>query len=52
MAGLQKAQNLRLWLGAEFGNPGSDSRRYREDEQQRHRCKGKLYGSVICEADH
>jgi hypothetical protein len=48
MAELQKAQNLRLWLGANR----SDSRRYREDEQQRHRCKGKLYGSVICEADH
>jgi len=48
MAELQKAQNLRLWLGANH----SDSRRYREDEQQRHRCKDKLYGLVICEADH
>jgi hypothetical protein len=47
MAGRQKAQNLRLWLGANR----SDSRRYREDEQQRHRRKGKLYGPVICEAD-
>jgi len=48
MAELQKAQDLRWWLGAKR----SDSRSYREDEQQRQRRKDKLYGSIICEADH
>jgi hypothetical protein len=51
MSGLQKAQDLRPWLGAEVVKPGSDSRSYREDEQQRHGRKDKLYGPVICEAD-
>jgi hypothetical protein len=48
MAGLQKAKDLRPWLGANR----SDSHSYREDEQQRHGRKDKLSGSVICEADH
>jgi len=37
-----KASNLWLWLGAESTKLGSDSRCYREDEQQRQRHKGKL----------
>jgi hypothetical protein len=52
MAGLQKAPDLRPWLGAAVAKIGSDSRSYREDEQQRHGRKDKLSGSVICEADH
>jgi hypothetical protein len=47
-----KAMDLGRWLGAEFSNPGSDSRSYREDEQQRQRGKDKLSCSGDCEADH
>src|SRR5574343_1219696 len=43
-----KAPDLRSWLGANR----SDSRRYREDEQQRQGRKDKLSCSVNCEADH
>jgi hypothetical protein len=47
-----KAPDLRAWLGAELANFGSDSRRYREDEQQRQGGKDKLSCSANCEADH
>jgi hypothetical protein len=43
-----KALDLRRWLGANR----SDSQSYREDEQQRQRCKDKLSCSVNCETDH
>jgi hypothetical protein len=47
-----KAPDLRFWLGAAVGNLGSDSRSYREDEQQRQERKDKLSCFVNCEADH
>jgi len=37
-----KALDLCSWPGAEFANLGSDSRRYREDEQQHRGRKDKL----------
>jgi hypothetical protein len=43
-----KAPDLRFWLGANR----SDSRSYREDEQQRQERKDKLSCFVNCEADH
>jgi hypothetical protein len=43
-----KAMDLARWPGANR----SDSRSYREDEQQRQRGKDKLSCSVDCEADH
>jgi hypothetical protein len=43
-----KAPDLCAWLGANR----SDSRSYREDEQQRQGHKDKRSCSVNCEADH
>jgi hypothetical protein len=47
-----KTPDLRRWLGAEFANTGSDSRSYREDEQQRQSGKDKLSCSANCRAEH
>ena len=47
-----KVPDLRSWLGAEFANLGSDSRSYREDEQQRQGRKEQLSCFANCEADY
>ena len=43
-----KAPDLYSWLGANR----SDSRSYREDEQQRQGCKDKLSCFANCDAGH